>query len=94
MKNMLIRIVAIAVIATSISAFAGSEKPVSGKDPNTNTATSEAKAAPCAAVQQQDDQPPSCACQTEGSKEKAQNQKLIEQQDQQWLHDIQYSSGL
>lgn len=94
MKNMLIRIVAIAVIATSISAFAGSEKPAAGKDPNTNAATSEAIAAPCAAVQQQDDQPPSCACQKEDSKEKAQNQKLIEQQDQQWLHDTQYSSGL
>lgn len=94
MKNMLIRIVAIAVIATSISAFAGSAKPATGKDPNTNTATSEAKAPPCETAQQQDDQPPSCACQTEDSKEKAQRQKLIEQQDQQWLHDTQYSSGL
>jgi hypothetical protein len=94
MKNLLIRIMALAMFATSLSAFAASGKPKAGKDPNPRTSTAEPKLAPCPTAAQQNDQQPTCLCQSEDSKEKTQRQKLIQKEDQEWLHNLENSSGL
>ena len=82
MKTSLIRLFAIMTLATSMSAFALPAESNAGKNGNCNTAS---------------DPKPASANDARGSEqgpgrqddpEKA-RQKLIEQQDKQWLHDLQ-----
>lgn len=85
MKNTLTRILAIMTLATSISAFALSEKPCAAKDTGPNNASSETITAPSTrdAGKADQDQEPS-----DNSQEKS-RKHLIEQQNKQWLHDVQ-----
>lgn len=85
MKNTLTRILAIMMLATSISGFALSEKSHAAKDPCANNTSSETATAPSSrdAGKADQDQEPS-----DNSQEKS-RKHLIEQQNKQWLHDVQ-----
>jgi len=88
MKN-LVRTLLLFTLATSISAFAGSKNPDSSKGSNTNDATAEAKAAPCAADQQK--VCVICQVPSEDSNEKSARQKLIQEQEKEWLKNLLYN---
>lgn len=92
MKN-IVHIVMIFVLATSISAFAASQKPDAPKAPDANNAAVEAKTAPCPADQEINQEKSCVICQLspEDSKEKSDRQKLIEQQEKEWLKNLVYS---
>ena len=85
MKSSLIRILTIMTLASSISAFAGSNKPADPKKTNSDKANCEATAAPSNASSKagQSD------AQSDEEKEKSERKRLIEQQNKQWLHDVQ-----
>jgi len=85
MKNTLTHILAIMTLATSISAFALSEKPCAAKDTGSNNASSETTTAPSsrdAGKAYQDQEP------LDNNQENP-RKNLIEQQNKQWLHDAQ-----
>ena len=73
MKKNFIRLLTIMTLASSISAFALSEKPRKAENPK-------ARNTPCETA------PASLVAQPSDSTEKA-RQKLIEEQEKQWLHD-------
>ena len=79
MKNSFIRILTIMTLATSISAFALADKasdPKTAKS-DTNCETTAASAKTGRSEAQSDDS------------QKSEKQRLIEQQEKQWLHDVQ-----
>ena len=85
MKNTLTHILAIMTLATSISAFAMSDKPCSARDNGPNNASSETTTAPSSgdagnAYQGQE---------SLGNGQEKYRKNLIEQQNKQWLHDAQ-----
>jgi len=77
MKNTLIRILSIMTLATSISAFGLAEKASAAKNTNCSDATT---TAPYTQEEPKADQ--------NQEKEKSREQK-IQEQDKQWLHDLQ-----
>ena len=81
MKHSLIRILTIMTLASSISAFAGSDKPGDAKKTNSDKTNCEATAAPAKADRS--------AAQSDEEKEKSERKRLIEEQNKQWLHDVQ-----
>lgn len=84
MKSTLMRIFGIMTLATSISAFGLSDKPAkAAKDKSNNTANCENTAAPASAKAEQ------AKGQSDDNEEKA-RQRLIKEQEKQWLHDLQY----
>lgn len=93
MKN-LIRTLTIFVLATSMSAFAASKRAdEAAKTPEANNAVAEAKAAPCPADQENTQANPciKCQVQSEDSAEKSARQKLIEEQEKEWLRNVDYA---
>lgn len=85
MKNTFIRFLAIMTLAGSMSAFASTEKAKAGACEN--PATSEETRCACPVDQQKyglDEQ------QQGQSKTKSERQRLIQEQEKQWLHDIQH----
>jgi len=78
MKKNFIRILAVMTLASSISAFALSEKP--RKAENTKTRNTPCETTPNPSAAQSNDS------QTDNSTEKS-RQKLIEEQEKQWLYD-------
>jgi hypothetical protein len=81
MKNAFIRLLSIVTLASSLSAFALSDKAKTA---------SAAKAEPACATASQDAQTADQdKGQADNDQEKA-RQRLIKQQDEQWLHDTQY----
>jgi hypothetical protein len=89
MKN-LGRTVLIFTLATSISAFAASKHPGVSKASNVKNATAEAT--PTAAVQETDQRNPCNLCPpSEESQEQSALQKLIQEQEKDWLKDLMYN---
>ena len=87
MKSTLIRIFAIMTLATSMSAFAMSDKAAATENTNCNNAKSEATTVantPDGGKTDQTDEG-----QSDNSQEKSRKQQLIEQQEKQWLQDLQ-----
>ena len=80
MKNTLIRIFTIITLATSISAFAGSDKSAKDAKTKPNDTKCETTAAPSTADRKEG--------QSDNNEEKA-RKRLIEEQEKQWLHDVQ-----
>ena len=76
MKSTLIRVLGIMILATSVSAFAQPESKA--KTTNCYNTTSESTTASDSKVEQ-----------TDKDQEKSRKERLIEQQDKQWLHDVQ-----
>lgn len=91
MKSIFIRSFAIALLATSISAFAASNDGKAAEKTNANDAKSGAPAASLTVVRENasqdrgDDQ--CCSCSSCPSEQK------IKEQDKQWLHDLQGMFG-
>ncbi|HXB20635.1 MAG TPA: hypothetical protein VNV88_04590 [Candidatus Solibacter sp.] len=88
MKNALIRIMTIAMLATSMSTFAMSENTKAAKNTNrdNNTNTHET-AVPCIVNQQKSGRDEG---QSDKDKRKArERQQMIQQEDREWLHDLQ-----
>jgi hypothetical protein len=86
MKTSLFRLCTILTLATSMSAFAASGKSKRTRDGNCTTATDTKQAS------KNSDAGESNEGQSRQDPEKA-RQKLIEEQNQQWLHDLQGTSG-
>lgn len=86
MKSALIRILSIMTLATSISAFALPEKATAAKSTNANNAGCETTTGPYNPDKQKTDQDPG---QSDNGQEKSRKQVQIEEQDKQWLHDLQ-----
>ena len=84
MKHSLIRILTIMTLASSISAFAGSNKPADPRKTKSDKANCEATVTPSnsSRADQSD-------AQSDEDKEKSERKRLIEQQNKQWLHDVQ-----
>ena len=85
MKNTLIRLLAIMTLAGSMSAFAATEKAKASV--SENTATSEETKCACPADQQKygvDEQ------RQDQSKTNTERQRLIQDQEKQWLQDVQH----
>ena len=76
MKSTLIRILAIMTLATSISAVAQPKSKASKT--NCSNTTTESTVAPDSKTEQRDN-----------GREKSGKERLIEEQDKQWLHDVQ-----
>jgi len=87
MKSTFVRILSVMTLATSISAFGLSEKAVSVKSCNDSSA--ETTKAPETGDARSADK---YSGQSDPSQEKARKQ-MIEEQEKQWLHDVQYSSA-
>lgn len=93
MKN-LTRTLTIFALATSMSAFAASKKAdEAAKTPEANNTVAEAKAMPCPAAQETTQANPciSCQVQSEDNQEKSDRQKLIEDQEKEWLRNVDYA---
>jgi hypothetical protein len=92
MKNALIRIMTIAMLATSMSTFAMSENTKAAKNTNrdNNTNTHET-AVPCTVNQQKSGRDKGQSDeQSDKDKRKArERQQMIQQEDREWLHDLQ-----
>ena len=85
MKNTLIRFMAIMTLAGSMSAFAATEKAKAGVSENATT-SGETKCA-CPVDQQKysvDER------QQEKNKKNTERQRLIQEQERQWLQDVQH----
>ena len=91
MKSILTRSLAIALLATSISAFAASDDGKAGEKTNANDAKSGAPNGSLTVVRENashdrgDDQ--CCSCSSCPSEQK------IKEQEKQWLHDLQGMFG-
>jgi hypothetical protein len=87
MKFIFIRSLAIALLATSISAFAASNDGKAAEKTNANDAKSGAPAASLTGVQENaspnKENNQCCSCSSCPSEQK------IKEQDKQWLHDLQ-----
>lgn len=81
MKSTFIRMLAVLTLATSISGFGLSEKPKSAVKTSSDNTNSETTPAPSKTDQTD--------MQSDDSQEKSQRQRLIEQQEKQWLKDVQ-----
>lgn len=89
MKSTFVRILSIMTLATSISAFGLSEKATSVNNTRCNDANAETtKAAETRDARSADQYPGQSA----NSQEKSRKQ-LIEEQEKQWLHDVQYTTA-
>lgn len=86
MKSTITRVLAIAVLTTSISAFAASEKAKASKDTDCRNTESKDIVVISFADQPASDQDES---QSEQSDQKPEEQQKIQQQDAEWLHDLQ-----
>lgn len=85
MKNTLIRLIAIMTLASSMSAFAATEKAKSSAAENTSTAPSEDMTGSCTSEEQAawvKEQ------QTEQNKKDRERQRLLMEQEKQWEHDL------
>jgi ribosomal protein L12E/L44/L45/RPP1/RPP2 len=85
MKSTLIRFFAIMTLASSMSGFALTEKaPVAKntKSDNASCATASASYSPDAGMTDMDE------AQGDNSQAKSRKQKQVEEQDNQWLHDL------
>ncbi|HEY6968874.1 MAG TPA: hypothetical protein VJA94_06710 [Candidatus Angelobacter sp.] len=83
MKSTLIRVLGIMILTTSISAFAQPDsKP---KKTNCESTASASTSAPDSKADQ--------AEKTDKDQEKSRKDRLIEEQDKQWLHDVQNIVG-
>lgn len=89
----LVHTLVIFMLATSISAFAASKKPDAPKAPDANNTATEANAVLCSAEQRinQEKSCIICQIQLEDSKEKAARKKLIEEQEKEWLKNLDYA---
>ena len=85
MKGNLVRILAIMTLASSISAFAKSDEPAKKSKNNSKNTNCEATATVAKADQNKADQ-------NLTDEEKA-RKRLIEEQEKQWLHDLQYAGS-
>ena len=86
MKNTVSRALLVAVLTTSISAFASSEeaKPAGDKGPETTN---------CAATATADSRNNSQYNKAGEATNQSEREKMIEQQNKQWLHDLATISG-
>jgi hypothetical protein len=84
MKNAMIRALMIAMLATSMSIFAVSEETKAAN--NTSSGGTNSGTATCPADGQGQGQ-------ADKNENKSQQQELIEQQDKEWLHNLQYLGG-
>lgn len=82
MKNTLIRLLSIATLASSLSAFALSDKAKTSTGSNTE----------CAAASRNAQTADQDKGQSDNDQEKA-RQRLIKEQDEQWLHDLQFPTA-
>ena len=80
MKNSLIRILTMIILTTSISAFAGSDKSENAAKTKSNDTKCETTAEPAKAERNEG--------QSDNNEEKT-RQRLIKEQEKQWLHDVQ-----
>jgi hypothetical protein len=85
MKSTFIRILSIMTLATSISAFALSEKAPAPKNTNSNGAKSEATTE---AYTRGGRKTGTHRAQSNYDQEKSPKEQQIEQQDKQWVHDL------
>jgi len=86
MKSTLIRIFVVMTLATSISAFAGTKKDHTAKT-NCDSGNTEGTSTPSP---QAADKTNKNEEQSDQEQEKSRRQRLIEEQNKQWLHDVQY----
>ena len=86
MKSTITRILAMAMLTTSISAFAASEKAKASKDTDCRNTQSEDIVVISPVDQPASDQVES---QSKQSDQKSKEQRKIQQQDREWLHDLQ-----
>jgi hypothetical protein len=86
MKSTLIRVFIVMTLATSISAYAGTKKDHTAKA-NCNSGNTEDTSTPSP---QAADKTNKNEEQSDQEQEKSRKQKLIEEQNKQWLHDLQY----
>lgn len=78
MKGTLLRMFAIMTLATSISAFAPAEEPAKAAKENSKNTNCEAASTPSKADQ---------------DKEEQARKRLIEEQEKQWIHDLENTGG-
>ena len=83
MKTTLIRIFTIMTLATSISAFGLAEKAGTDAESKSNHSNCETAAVPARAAGND--------AQTEDRQTKSDRQRLIEEQEKQWLRDVDYA---
>ena len=88
MKTTMIRVLAIAMLTTSMSAFALSGKSKTANDPNTRNPNPDETIVLCVVDQPSADQDETQSGQDQKQK-KSEEQQKIEQEDKQWLHDLQ-----
>jgi hypothetical protein len=86
MKSTITRIMAIAMLTTSISAFAASEKAKAAKDPDCKNTQYEDTVVISFGVQPDSDRDET---QPDQRDQKSEDQQLIQKQDREWLHDLQ-----
>jgi hypothetical protein len=86
MKSTITRILAIAMLTTSISAFAASGKAKAAKDADCKNAQYEDTVVVSMAVQPDSDQDET---QSDQRDQRSDDQQLIQKQDREWLHDLQ-----
>jgi len=86
MKKMLIRAVAIAIFATTLSAGAMSGKAKTSKDKNPNQPNAEEPSTPSSVDRQNSDLD---EVQSEQNRNKSRRQQLIDRENKEWLHNLQ-----
>lgn len=86
MKTTMMRVLAIAMLTASMSAFALSDKSKTANDPNTKNPNSDETVVIYVVDAPRFDQD---EAQSDQSQKKSEEQQKIEQQDKQWLHDVQ-----
>jgi len=91
MKSTITRILAIAMLTTSISAFAASENAKGGKDSDCKNTQYEDTVVISLAAQGDSDQDETQSDQRDQKSrdQKSKEQQLIQKQDREWLHDLQ-----
>lgn len=86
MKSKMIRVLAIALLTTSMSAFALPGKSKSANETNTKTSNPDETVVIYFVDEPASDQD---QAQPDENKKKSEEQQKIEQQDKEWLHDLQ-----
>jgi hypothetical protein len=89
MKSTLIRIFVVMTLATSISAFAGTKKDHTAKT-NCDSGNTEGTSTPSPQAADKTNRNEAQSEQSDQDQEKSRRQRLIEEQNKQWLHDVQY----
>jgi hypothetical protein len=94
MKNTITRVLAIALLTTSISAFAAPGKAKTAKEADPNKTNSDTTVVIYVVDEPSTDQDEAQSDQSEKkSQTEQQRQQKIQQQEQQWLHDLQNPSA-